>query len=211
MRQRIQRGKMIDFKVSGRFRSGQTLTARTSASRIQAGRKCIRAIAAISIALAGMTVAGCATGGAGEVGSVAPPTVSTPTAVSSSSPPSASKVGAVVGVWEGVSRADCSTSASNRCNAQQKISLTMIEGDKGLTGFYRCGYETMNCYNMNETGKIVRATLNGGQMTARVQMPDGTSCIYTGRTADNGIIGGYSCYGGGAMIESGSWRGKRSY
>jgi hypothetical protein len=202
---------MIDLKVFGRFRSGQTLPVRTSASRVQAGRKCVRAIAAISIAIASMTVAGCATGGAGEVGYVAPPTVSAPIADSASSPPSAGKAGAVAGVWEGVSRADCSTSESNRCNAQQKITLTMIEGDKGLTGFYQCGYETMNCYNMNETGKIVRATLNGGQMTARVQMPDGTSCIYTGRTAGNGVIGGYSCYGGGALIESGSWQGKRSY
>jgi hypothetical protein len=202
---------MIDCKISGRFQSSQTLPARTSASRVQAGQQSVRAAAAISIALAIITLAGCATGGPGEVGYVAPPTVSAPTAASSPPPPSASKVGAVVGVWEGISRADCSTSASNRCNAQQKISLTMLEGDKGLAGFYRCGYETMNCYNMNETGKIVRATLNGGQMTARVQMPDGTSCIYTGRTAGNGVIGGYSCYGGGALIESGSWQGKRSY
>jgi hypothetical protein len=158
---------------------------------------------------------GCATGAA-EVGYVAPPATSTavastPPGESSSSPPAASKVGAVVGVWEGVSLADCSTSEANRCNAQQKISLTMIEGAQGLTGYYRCGYATMNCYNMNETGKIVRATLNGAQMTARVQMDDGTSCIYTGRTAGNGVIGGYSCYGGGALIESGSWQGKRSY
>ena len=117
----------------------------------------------------------------------------------------------MVGVWQGLTLANCSTSPENRCNAQQKITLTMIEGDSGLTGYYRCAYGTMNCYNMNETGKIVSATLNGGQMTARVAMPDGTSCIYTGRTSGNDINGGYSCYGGGGQIESGSWRGQRSY
>ena len=198
---------MIDFKVSSRCSSDLIRRVHNSLSRIISGQS-VHAVAAISIALA--TMAGCATG-AGEVGYVAPPRVSAPAASNSSLSPSPNKVGAVVGVWEGISRADCSTSASNRCNAQQKIGLTMIEGESGLSGYYRCGYETMNCYDMNETGKIVRATLNGGQMTARVQMPDGTSCLYTGRTAGNGIIGGYSCYGGGALIESGQWQGKRSY
>jgi hypothetical protein len=203
---------MIDFKVFGRFRSDQKRSARISNSRVQPAQQCARAISAISIALAVVTMAGCATSGAGEVGYVAPPKVSAPTAPSSSLQPPASKVGAVVGVWEGESRANCSTSEANRCNAQQKIRLTMVEGEAGLVGgYYRCGYGTMNCYNMNETGKIVRATVNGGQMTARVQMPDGTSCLYTGRTAGNDIVGGYSCYGGGALLESGSWRGKRSY
>jgi hypothetical protein len=87
----------------------------------------------------------------------------------------------------------------------------MIETDKGLRGYYRCAYGNLNCYNMNETGKIVDATLSGAQLTARVQMPDGTSCVYTGRTAGNGVNGGYTCYAGGSLIESGSWQGHRSY
>ncbi len=170
------------------------------------------------IAIASLALAGCATGGAGEVGYVAPPTATAQSntdaspATSAPASPSASKTGSVVGVWEGETQADCNTSAANRCNARQNIRITMIEGESGLTGYYRCAYGTMNCYNMNETGKIVRATLNGNQMTARVQMPDGTSCIYTGRTvAGHGVNGGYSCYGGGALIESGSWKGRRSY
>lgn len=173
------------------------------------GRECGRAVAALVVAIVSMAVAGCAAGGAGEVGYVAP---AQSIATGNSAPSAqASKTGAVVGVWEGLTLASCATSAPNRCNAQQKITLTLIEGESGLAGFYRCAYGTMNCLGMNETGKIVHATLNGGQVTARVAMPDGTSCIYTGRTAGNGVVGGYSCYGGGALLESGSWRGKRSY
>ncbi len=202
---------MIDFKAAGRTLSGQTLPGWALTGWIWAGQKCVRAVAAILIALASMAAAGCATGGAGEVGYVAPPRVTAPAAATASARPSTDKAGGVVGVWEGLTLADCSTSPSNRCNAQQKVTLTLIEGAKGLTGFYRCAYGTMNCHNMNETGKVVHATLNGGQVTARVAMPDGTSCIYTGRTAGNDVNGGYSCYGGGALIESGSWKGRRSY
>lgn len=202
---------MIDLNASQR----SVRSPHGSAERISTGRKLFRAAAAVLFAIASLALAGCATGGAGEVGNVAPPSVNQDLPVGSAAPAAhlaqADAGSKVVGVWEGESRADCNTSAANRCNARQAITITMVNGDSGLTGYYRCGYVTMNCYNMNETGKIVRATLNGAQMTARVQMPDGTSCIYTGRTAGNGVTGGYSCYGGGALIESGSWQGRRSY
>ena len=162
-----------------------------------------------------MTAAGCATGdGAGEgasssgVGGTVSANGAPPMAVQPG------KVGSTVGVWEGLTLADCPLSAPNRCNAENKVSITLLQGDSGLRGFYTCGYATMDCLGQNETGKVVTATLNGGQLTTRVQMPDGTSCIYTGRTVGTGgnkINGGYSCYAGGAMIESGSWRGTRSY
>src|SRR5690242_19858675 len=115
-----------------------------------------RLLAAILIAFAGFAT-GCASKyGSGEVGYVAPPksaqTASAPTKVEPG------KAGSVVGVWNGLTLANCSTSPSDRCNAQQKITLTMIETEQGLRGFYRCAYGTRNCYNMNETGKIVDAT-----------------------------------------------------
>ena len=179
------------------------------ASRRAQWMRLVGAVALLVLACAGL--GGCASGRAGEVGYVAPPTA-IPENANASANPGASKVGAVVGKWEGVTLANCSTSEANRCNAEQKISLTMIEGDNGLTGYYRCAYGTINCYNMNETGKIVKGSLNGAQMTARVAMPDGTSCIFTGRTVNaNAVTGGYSCYGGGALIESGSWQGRRTY
>ena len=76
------------------------------------------------------------------------------------------KPGSTVGVWEGLSLANCNTSAPNRCNAQNKISITLLQGDSGLRGFYTCGYSTMDCLGQNETGKVVEASLNGGQITA---------------------------------------------
>jgi hypothetical protein len=203
---------MIDSNASQRT----VISHHGLADRTSTGRKLYRAAAASLIAIAGLALGGCATGGAGEVGYVAPPSVSNATpAGDATRAPAAGKQAPenkVVGVWVGESQADCNTSAANRCNARQEIRITLIEGESGLTGYYRCAYGTMNCYNMNETGKIVRATLSGNQMTARVQMPDGTSCIYTGRTVSgNGVNGGYSCYGGGSLIESGTWKGRRSY
>jgi hypothetical protein len=210
---------MIDDKAGGRTRSGQTPGGRILAAeqlqwsdRTWAGQKWIRAVAAISIAFASIA-AGCATGGSGEAGHVAPPSVTAPAAANASAAPSGWKPGSVVGVWEGLARASCGfiTSRFNRCNAQQKITLTVIEGASGLSGFYRCGYGNSTCLGQNEAGKIVSAKLNGGQLTARVAMPDGTSCLYNGRTTGDDINGGYSCYGGGGLIETGSWRGRRSY
>jgi hypothetical protein len=171
---------------------------------------------AILIVLVGLTAAGCATGGgAGEASSSSSGLNGTVSA--NGAPPmqvQPGQPGSTVGVWEGLTLADCPLSAPNRCNAENKVSITLLQGDSGLRGFYTCGYATMDCLGQNETGKVVAATLNGGQLTTRVQMPDGTSCVYTGRTVGTGgnkINGGYSCYAGGAMIESGSWRGTRSY
>ena len=120
-----------------------------------------RGWAIILIAIASLAANGCATGGGGETGSMPPS--SAENSLSAGGTPmqvQPGKPGSTVGVWEGVSLANCVTSASNRCNAQNKISITLLQGDTGLRGFYTCGY---------------------------------------------------SCYGGGALIESGNWQGRRSY
>lgn len=118
----------------------------------------------------------------------------------------------VIGVWEGTTVAICPGSAANRCNAQQKITLTLVEGEGGqLGGFYKCAYGNMNCYNMNDTGKIISAALAGAMLRLRVLMPDGTSCMFNGRLAEGGVSGGYSCYTGGSLLERGSWRARRAY
>jgi hypothetical protein len=214
---------MIDYKASGRARPGPTSPGTLPAwrflpDRIWAQQKCVRAVAAILIALASMGAVGCATSNLGE-GAYAPPPSESPVSApapatpTAPTPPSAGKTGRMVGVWEGQTWAGCAmaTTASGRCNAQQKVTLTLIEGASGMTGFYRCAYGNSNCYDMNETGKIVDATLDGKRLTARVAMPDATSCLYTGLIAGNAINGGYSCYSGGALIENGTWRGQRSY
>ena len=116
----------------------------------------------------------------------------------------------VVGVWTGTTVANCSMSARNRCNAEQKVTITLIQDTK-LTGYYRCAYGTLNCLNMNETGKVVYATFKESRVTIRVAMPDATSCLYSGLIANDAVRGGYSCYAGGATIEQGSWQAQRSY
>ena len=104
---------MMDCKGAGRPRIANS-----------AGRR----LAVTLIVLASLT-AGCASGnGGGEVGYVAPAesahTQSGPTKVEPG------KAGSVVGVWNGLTLANCSTSPSDRCNAQEKITLTMIETDR---------------------------------------------------------------------------------
>lgn len=69
----------------------------------------------------------------------------------------------------------------------------------------------MNCYNMNQTGKVVDPKLTGRLLRLRVLMPDATSCLFNGRLTDGDINGGYSCYAGGSLRERGSWRAKRAY
>ena len=156
-----------------------------------------------------MGIAGCSSGTGGDNGYAASASPAPPPASGAQSPaPGNNKV---VGVWDGTTLADCNTSSADRCNAQEDVTITLVQGEKGLTGFYRCSYKTMDCLGQNQTGNIVKASMSGDQVTTRVAMPDGTSCIYTGHTNDSQLSGGYSCYGGGALIESGSWHAKRQY
>jgi hypothetical protein len=216
-RYRLNRWKMIDIKAFVRIESGyispaQSQSAWARRDRNWSQQNYLKAMGAILIAIAGLAIAGCAAGGAGDAGYSSPAGATAPAATSAAPSASGVKAGGEVGVWEGLSLASCGTfSAPNRCNAQEKITLTLLQGEKGLTGYYQCAYATMDCLGQNQTGKIVDAKLDGGQLWTRVQMPDGTSCLYTGRTAGNRINGGYSCYGGGALIESGSWQGERTY
>ena len=120
----------------------------------------------------------------------------------------------VIGVWDGTTLARCDALLpfQSRCNAQQKVTITLLEGKDGkLGGYYKCAYGNQNCYNLNETGKVVDATLNGARVSMRVMMRDGTSCRYSGLDKGGDINGGYACYSGGSLLEQGSWRARRSY
>lgn len=157
-------------------------------------------IAAALVVVGAAIVGGCSSGNGGYVSMPAP--------ASAAPAPGDSKI---AGVFEGTSVAYCNTSPPSRCNAQQNIRITLIQGSSGLTGSYQCSYGNMVCYNMNQTGKVSKATISGNQVMVRVQMPDGTSCLYNARMQGDNFNGGYSCYGGGSLIETGMWRGKRVY
>ena len=116
------------------------------------------------------------------------------------------------GVWQGSTLADCGVSSSfpSRCNAEQNVSIRLAQGPNSkITGRYTCSYGNMDCYDLNETGKVIGVSINGARMNIRVIMPDATSCIFTGLNLDQAINGGYTCYQGGALIEQGSWRARR--
>ncbi|HVN90063.1 MAG TPA: hypothetical protein VMT61_09640 [Candidatus Binataceae bacterium] len=121
--------------------------------------------------------------------------------------------GKIVGVWEGTTLASCSAMLpEDRCNAQQRVKLTVIEDDKGkLGGFYKCSFGTEDCYNMNETGKVTSADINGSLVTMQVMMRDGTACTFRGRPFNNKVDGSYECTTGGAVFERGRWVAQRTY
>ena len=117
----------------------------------------------------------------------------------------------VIGTWEGTTVARCPGSPPGRCNAQQKISITLHEGNNStIAGSYTCAYGNQTCLRQNNTGTVTDVTLTGSRITFRVIMPDGTSCIFNGNVANNTITGGYSCYSGGSLLEQGEWLAHRA-
>jgi hypothetical protein len=117
----------------------------------------------------------------------------------------------VLGMWEGTTIARCPGSRPGRCNAQQKISITLQESNNSkIAGSYTCAYGNQTCLRQNNTGTVAAVRLADSRITFRVFMPDGTSCIYNGNVANNAISGGYSCYGGGGLLEQGSWTAHRA-
>src|SRR6266852_1999960 len=115
--------------------------------------------------------------------------------------------------WEGTTRASCGVmTIRSRCNAEQNVSITFVQGENSkIGGFYKCSYGNLNCYNMDTTGKVANATVNGTQISMLVIMPDATSCRFSGRNDSGNVIGDYSCYRGGGSFEQGTWRARRSY
>jgi hypothetical protein len=117
---------------------------------------------------------------------------------------------AILGTWEGTTVARCPGTSPGRCNAQQKISITLRESDSSkIAGSYTCAYGNQTCLRQNNSGQVSNVRLAGSRINFRVMMPDGTSCIFNGNVANNDISGGYSCYSGGGLLEQGSWRTRR--
>ena len=118
------------------------------------------------------------------------------------------------GVWQGTTLATCAAFAHipSRCNAEQIVTITLLQGpDAKLSGRYTCAYGNTDCYQENDTGKVIDVNITGKRMSVRVLMPDATSCIYTGINVNQTVNGGYTCYQGGGLIEEGSWQARRSY
>ncbi len=118
------------------------------------------------------------------------------------------------GQWSGISVASCIPfqTPSGRCNAQQKVTFAFTKGESTWSGSYSCAYGNMVCRNGNESGQVASVTASGSDFTLiRVQLSDGTSCLFKGIFEKAEVKGVYSCYGGAAVIEQGSWRATRDF
>jgi hypothetical protein len=118
------------------------------------------------------------------------------------------------GQWSGTSVASCIPfqTPAGRCNAQQKVTFTITKSESGWSGSYSCAYGNMVCRNGNDSGQVASVTASGSDSTLiRVQLSDGTSCLFKGIFEKAEVKGVYSCYGGAAVIEQGSWRASRDF
>jgi hypothetical protein len=165
-----------------------------------------------SMLLAALTF-GCASGGS-DTYSGTPADHSAATAPNTQGASAAGAESEFTGVWQGTTLASCAafTYLPTRCNAEQIVTITLLQGpDAKFSGRYTCAYGNMDCYDENNSGKVIDVSFAGRRMSVRVLMPDATSCIYTGINVNQNINGGYSCYQGGGLIEQGSWLARRSY
>jgi hypothetical protein len=114
----------------------------------------------------------------------------------------------VTSYWSGTTQAQCGSAVTDRtrCNAVQNITLTLIPEGAKIAGTYICAFGTQNCRGLQETGTIVDGSLNGNQLAIAVQMPDGSTCRFSGVLSGDSGKGGYTCKGGKRPIERGSWR-----
>lgn len=119
----------------------------------------------------------------------------------------------IEGQWSGTSVASCMAfrTPSGRCNAQQKITFNVVKTASVLKGQYSCAYGNMACRNGNDSGRIDAVTTENDFTLIRVQLSDGTSCLYRGVFEKAHVRGVYTCYGGAGVIEQGSWRAARDY
>ncbi|MGH7934962.1 MAG: hypothetical protein ACREQN_17615 [Candidatus Binataceae bacterium] len=141
-------------------------------------------------------------------------TTSTVAAVSSTDQPSAKPGGIdVTGVWEGTRVDGCDSMQldTTRCNAVMNLGLTMLQEGDRVSGFYRCSINTVNCYNMDETGVIKNGEMGRRLLSFRVMLDDGSSCIFNSMPKGDRMSGGFICLQGGAVLERGHWQAQRSY
>ena len=113
------------------------------------------------------------------------------------------------GVWEGTSTAICNAlmpgyGFNTRCHAINQIRFTILQHGTEVKGGYRCDFGNMNCRNMNDTGQVT-GSASGNRLQIRVFLPDGTSCLFRGQRRGKLMVGGYSCYGGGGLLEQGNF------
>jgi len=103
-----------------------------------------RAVSCVGLVAILALASGCATLNEPKVRVVAPPG-----GYSASSPDQSDSATSrnVTGVWEGTGLTDCTgfQAEPHRCNAVVNVTLTMLQEQERVTGFYRCATGTVMC------------------------------------------------------------------
>lgn len=135
-------------------------------------------------------------------------------ACSSASPKAPPEPVDISGSWAGTSVASCAPfqTKPGRCRAENQIDFLILQDGSNIRGSYSCAYGNMTCLDGNESGQIVAATFfRSDSVTLRVQMPDGSSCLFSGTFDDAKVGGTYKCIEGGGIAENGNWHVKRPF
>ena len=166
-----------------------------------------RVVSYIGIAVILAVTTGCATGDEPGV-----PIQTAPGQPAYSRPLSDSPAN-VSGVWEGTGLTDCTAfqEEPHRCNAVVNVTLTMLQEQDRVTGFYRCATGTVMCRQFLETGVIKAGSMTGRLLRFRVMLDDGESCIFQATPQPDRIVGAYLCLNGAAIMEQGRWDLQRAY
>ena len=166
-----------------------------------------RAVSYVGLAVILALVNGCATGDEPGV------PIRTAPGQSAYSRPQSDSPANVSGVWEGTGLTDCTVfqEEPHRCNAVVNVTLTMLQEQERVTGFYRCATGTVMCRRLLETGVIKAGSMKGRLLRFRVMLDDGESCIFQAMPQPDRIVGAYLCLSGGAIMEQGRWDLERAY
>jgi hypothetical protein len=125
--------------------------------------------------------------------------------------------GDFTGTWEGTIRVTPCIGGmlmrSGRCNAVNKIKLTLVQDGSSISGNYHCAIGTQICRNGNadDSGKITSGTASGNTVRFSVIVPaDVSNCLYNAVSPSPGKLrGGYTCYQGGGIAEQGLFEASR--
>jgi hypothetical protein len=173
----------------------------------------VRPFAAIAMLCFAAAFAGCAASSSSP-GAAAP--VAATSAADASQALAARPMLDFSGVWDGQSVASCMQfnpfAINTRCNAINKIAITMVQENTKITGFYKCTIGNMDCRDQNDSGTISSGSIQNGRVALRIGMPDGSSCIFNGAPSGaNQLKGSYTCYQGGGLVEQGRFEIARGY
>src|SRR5260370_6703347 len=111
----------------------------------------------------------------------------------------------VSGVWEGTGLTDCTPfqDEPHRCNAVVNVTLTMLQEQERVTGFYRCTTGTVMCRRSLETGVIKAGSMTGRRLHFRVMLEDGESGIFKAIRQAGNITWSYLCFTAASCMDQG--------